>query len=407
MTAGTTLRGTANPGPIASPARIEAIDIVRGAVMVLMALDHVRVFSGLPAGGPTAALFFTRWVTHFCAPAFVFLAGTGAMLHGRRLATRAELARYLLTRGALLIVLELTWNRFAWTFNADLAGYNQLNVIWAIGWSMVVLAGLVYLPLAATATFGVVLIAGHNLLDPVLLPLGRAARAGAVSLHPIWQVLYLGGPFRIGPDGPLVFALYAIVPWAAVMAAGYAFGAVMRMETERRRRVCLALGLGATAAFLVLRGFNLYGNPRPWGGAGDRMPAVLSFLNTAKYPASLAFLLMTLGPTIALLPALERVRGRVARWLIVFGRVPLFYYLLHVPVIHLIAIGISAVRTPDATGWLFLNHPLMVPAAPDGYTYGLPLLYAVTAGAVVLLYFPCRWFARLKAGSRKGWLSLL
>jgi uncharacterized membrane protein len=250
-----------------------------------------------------------------------------------------------------------------------------------------------------------VMIAGHNALDPFLPRLGAAVRESGSAW--IWQLLYFGGPIRLGSSGPVLFVLYSIVPWIGVMAAGYAFGAVVQMEPPRRRSLCLRIGLGAIAAFLVLRGFNLYGNPSPWGGSQTPYPAVLSFLNTAKYPASLLFLLMTLGPMIALLPALERARGRTARALVTFGRVPFFYYLLHIPLIHAAAMLVSAARTGRIDPWLVANHPVMVPPAPDGYTWNLGLLYLVFVIIVVLLYFPCRWFAAFKQRRRDAWLSYL
>ena len=390
-----------------SDRRIASLDIIRGAVMVLMALDHVRVFAGVPPGGPTPGVFFTRWITHFCAPAFVFLAGTGAYLHLRQLESRAALSKFLLTRGAWLVFLELTISRFSWTFNFDWANYTEANVIWAIGWSMIILAALIHLPTAVIGAFGVAVIAGHNLVDPYVPRIYEALNGSSVAW--LLQLLYFGGEFRVGGDGPRLMILYTIVPWVGVLAAGYAFGAVMTMEPVRRRRACLAIGLGAIALFLVLRGLNLYGNPRPWGPPTERspMPAWLSFFNTAKYPASFLFLLMTLGPTIALIPALERARGRVARWLTIFGRVPLFYYLLHIPFIHLVTLLISLVRTPESTGWLIANHPLDPPPVPEGYRYSLPLLYLVTALVVVALYFPCRWYAEVKARKKNTLLSYL
>jgi uncharacterized membrane protein len=385
-------------------ARIASLDILRGAVMVLMAIDHVRVYSGLPAGGPTPGIFFTRWVTHFVAPIFIFLAGTGAYLHGRKLADRGKLSRFLLTRGAWLVLLELTVIRVAWTFNFDFAHYLLAGVIWVIGWSMIVMAALVWLPMAAIATFGVAVVVGHNLLQPVVGSLGENGPSGALSW--LWQLLYLGGGFQLGANGPPLVILYVLFPWVGVMAAGYAFGQVMRMSPERRRVIALRLGLGAIAAFVVLRATNLYGDPRPWSGGG-RLPAALSFLNTTKYPASLLFLLMTLGPAIALLPLLERARGRVARVLEVFGRVPFFYYLLHIPAIHVAAMLVSLVRSGSVNPWLFANHPMMNPPPPPGYMWGLPLLYLVTAIVVAALYVPCRRFAALKARSRSSWLSYL
>ncbi|HKC48410.1 MAG TPA: heparan-alpha-glucosaminide N-acetyltransferase domain-containing protein, partial [Gemmatimonadales bacterium] len=324
--------------PAARATRIASIDIIRGAVMILMAIDHVRVYSGLPAGGPTAGIFFTRWITHFCAPAFIFLAGTSAFFYGRK---HQDLSRFLLTRGAWLVLLELTVLRVAWTFNFDFAHYEMAGVIWVIGWCMIILAGLVRLPLGVVGTLGIVIIAGHNLLDgyiyPTLIPsLGNDLGSA------LWKIFYVGfyaGPISFGSDGPSLIVLYAIIPWIGVMAAGYAFGKVLTLELERRTRWCLVIGLTAAALFLVLRGFNMYGDPRPWSTVArpngpPPMPAVLAFLNTNKYPASLLFLLMTLGPTIALMPVLERTRGAVARFITVFGRVPFFYYVLHIPLIH-------------------------------------------------------------------------
>jgi uncharacterized membrane protein len=391
-----------------STGRLGSIDIMRGIVMVLMAIDHVRVYSGLPAGGPTPGIFFTRWVTHFCAPAFLFLAGTSAFFYGRN---HRDLSRFLFVRGVWLVLLELTVLRVAWTFNFDFAHYLMAGVIWAIGWCMILMAGLVRLPVTAIGTIGLVIIAGHNLLDPLLPQLIPAA--GSSGLGWLWKILYIGffaGPIKLGAQGNLV-VLYSIIPWIGVMAAGYAFGTVLAAEPARRRQLCLGIGLGATALFLILRGFNLYGDPRPWGGPpGDGqtpMPPLLSFLNTNKYPASLSFLLMTLGPTIAVLPALKSARGLVTRWLTVFGRVPFFFYVLHIPLIHALALVVSVARTGTMNPWLFANHPMGNPPAPDGYAWSLALLYLVWAVAIVILYLPCRWYADLKARSASRWLSFL
>jgi len=385
-------------------ARIASIDLIRGAVMILMAIDHVRVYSGLPAGGPTAGIFFTRWITHFCAPAFLFLAGTSAFFYGRK---HGDLGRSLLIRGAWLIFLELTFLRVAWTFNFDFAHYEMAGVIWAIGWCMILLAGLVKLPLTAIGAIGLVIIAGHNLMDPYLEELIPAL--GNSSLGGLWKILYLGffaGPIRLGADGPNLIVLYSIVPWIGVMAAGYAFGKILMLEPVQRNRICLAIGLGAIALFIVLRGFNLYGDPRSWEDM-KQMPALFAFLNTTKYPASLAFLLMTLGPCIALIPLLERARGALARWITIFGRVPFFYYILHIPLIHVLALVVSKIRLGEVNPWLFANHPMGNPPAPDGYTWSLAVLYVVFAVTIALLYFPCRWFADLKAKRNDWWLSYL
>ena len=373
--------------------------------MMLMAIDHVRVYSGLPPGGPTPGIFFTRWVTHFCAPAFVFLAGTGAFLHGQKLGNSAALARYLFIRGAWLVLLELTILRVAWTFNLDYAHYLLAGVIWAIGWCMILLAGLVRLPMSVITTVGLLTVAGHNLIDqftPTLVPALRGSH-----LAWLWQVLYFGGPVSLGENGPTLAVLYSIVPWIGVMALGYAFGTVMRLGPDRRRRLCWVVGLGATAGFLLLRAFNLYGNPSPWGGTPPKLPVLLSFLNTNKYPASLQFLLMTLGPTITLIPLLEHARGAVARALSVFGRVPFFYYVLHIPLIHAAAVIVSLLRFGTVTPWLLTNHPMMNPPPPEGYLWGLSLLYLVWGVVVILLYFPCRWFAEVKSRRHDAWLSFL
>ena len=357
--------------------RLRSLDIVRGAVMVLMALDHVRVYAGVPAGGPDPAVFFTRWVTHFCAPVFVFLAGTSAYLYGQKVQSRTKLAKFLLIRGLWLVLLELTILRFAWTFNFDYAHFTLAGVIWVIGWSMVALAGLVFLPTPLIAALGIIVIAGHNAL------------AVGEEPSPLMQVLYAGWAFPVGPLNVVV--LYTLIPWVGVMAAGYAFGAVVT-----RRRVCFALGIACVVLFIVLRATGVYGDPRPWEGG------FLQFLNTTKYPASLQFLLMTLGPMFLALPLLEH-----ARWLEVFGKVPFFYYVLHIPLIHLVAVLISLVRTPESTGWLFANHPMLPPEVPPGYRWSLGLLYLVTALVVIALYFPCRWYARIKTERPRPWMRFL
>jgi uncharacterized membrane protein len=380
--------------PVAS--RVTSLDVMRGLVMVLMAIDHVRVYSGLPAGGPAPGIFFTRWVTHFCAPAFFFFAGTSAFLSGRA-RSRSDLSRHLLIRGAWLVLLELTVIRLAWTFNLDYAHYLLAGVIWMLGFCMMLLAELVWLPVVAIGTFGLLMIAGHNLVD--LLQPAQGSW--------ILQVLYFGGVFRIGSGGPFVAVLYSIVPWIGVMAAGYAFGAIMIRGGDERRRLCLTIGLAAIALFVVLRGLDVYGDPRHWRTGPAGAPALFRFLNTTKYPASLLFLLMTLGPAIALLPLAERARGIVGSTLTTFGRVPLFYYLLHIPVIHAAAVVVSLAREGRVNPWLFGNHPMMPPPVPDGYTWPLPLLYLVFAGVIAILYAPCRWFARVKAEHRNGLVRYL
>jgi uncharacterized membrane protein len=391
--------------------RINSIDLVRGAVMILMAIDHVRVFSGVPAGGASYDVFFTRWITHFCAPAFLFLAGSSAFLYGRK---HGGLPRFLITRGAWLVFVELTVLRFAWTFNFDFAQYEMAGVIWVIGWCMILMAGLVKLPVRAIGVIGLVIIFGHNLMDSqldTLIPsLGNDLGS---ALLKIFYLGFFGGPISMGPDGPNLIVLYSIIPWIGVMAAGYAFGMIMTFEPTRRNRYCLEIGFGAIALFLLLRGLNMYGDPRPWvvpgtGGNGEEgMPVLLSFLRTTKYPASLSFLLMTLGPTIVLLPLLEQVRGSLGRAISLFGRVPFFFYVLHIPLIHLLALIVSLISLGEISGWLFTNHPMDSPPPPEGYTWGLGTLYLVWALAVLFLYFACKWYADLKARRSDWWLRYL
>jgi uncharacterized membrane protein len=383
--------------------RIDSVDFVRGVIMILMAIDHVRVFAGVPAGGPTFGLFFTRWITHFVAPGFVFLAGTAAYLHGRKLADRGALARFLLSRGAWLVLLELTFIRTMWTFNLDFANYNLAGVIWMLGVCMMLMAGAVYLPHRVIAVAGVAIVALHNLTD-VFQPQIQAA----VGESPNWllRLAYLGGGISLGGEGgPPLLILYVIVPWIGVMMSGYAFGKLLELPPEQRRATILRLGLGLVMAFVVIRYVDVYGNPGRW--RTSQLPAPFAFLNTAKYPASLSFLLMTLGPLLVLLAFAERWRGRLYDAVTVFGRVPMFYYLLHIPLIHVAALGVSLVREGSVNPWLFGNHPLAPPEVPEGYRWSLGLLYAVFAVCVVALWFPSRWYARVRAARKSRWLSYL
>ena len=381
---------------MSTPQRLVSVDLLRGAVMVLMAIDHVRVYAGVPPGGPEPAVFFTRWVTHFCAPTFVFLAGASAFLSAR---SPRELSRLLLTRGLWLVLLELTLIHLAWTFNPAWSREQMAGVIWTIGWCMVLMALLVRLPLKVVGAIGLAIIAGHNLIPE---PAGD-------SVPPLLSILYYGmarGPIDLG-GGWSFSVLYSIVPWIGVMAAGFAFGQVLRFEPARRDRICLAVGLGAIGTFIVLRAFDLYGDPSRFEAGDGAVPTILSFLRTTKYPASLQYLLMTLGPAIALIPLLEGARGALARAICVFGRVPFFYYLLHIPLIHLLALIVSRIRSGSVNAWLFANHPMNPGPVPQGYEWSLGLLYLVFAIAIAVLYLPCRWYADLKSRRRDGWLSYL
>ncbi|HYC33859.1 MAG TPA: heparan-alpha-glucosaminide N-acetyltransferase domain-containing protein [Gemmatimonadales bacterium] len=383
------------------PGRVGSVDMLRGLIMVLMALDHVRdYFTNVPFS-PTdltqtsTALFLTRWITHFCAPGFVFLAGTSAFFRGARGRSRGELSRYLLTRGLWLVVLELTVSRTGWMFNLDYTNEPLiLLVLWAIGVSMIVLAGLVWLPLPAVAAAGVVMISGHNALDGI-----RPEALGAWG--PLWAVLHVQAAVPLA-GGRVLFVAYPLVPWIGVMAAGYAFGALFSRPADERRRLFLRLGIGLALGFLVLRAANLYGDPSPWTEQASPARTLLSFLNTTKYPPSLLFLLMTLGPAIILLPALERLSGPPARFLGTIGRVPLFYYLLHIYLIHATALAVGTLAGFPPSMFLTLwARP------PEGWGYPLPVVYLVWAGVVLALYPACRWFAAVKARRRDAWLGYL
>jgi uncharacterized membrane protein len=368
--------------------RVPGLDMLRGAVMFLMAIDHVRVYSGVPAGGLPAGVFFTRWVTHFCAPVFVFLAGTAAFLQLRRHGDRGALARYLLVRGLILVALELTVIRFSWTFNWNYGAFTLAGVIWMLGWCMVLMSGLIWLPTWAVGVVGLVLVAGQNVFEAL------APASGA--LHGLWQFLYLGDMVRLGENGPSITVLYTIVPWIGVMAIGYAFGGIVLLERETRRRVVLGLGLAATAIFLIVGAIAVSSD-----GSDNQMPAFFRLLNQRKYPASPLFLLMTLGPSLALLPFLERVKGALGTLLETFGRVPLFYYLLHIPIIHLTALLVFLLRDGTVNAQPFATAPYVF--LPEPQRWSLPLLYLVFAAVIAILYVPCRWYAGFKARHPRSW----
>ena len=343
--------------------RLDSVDLLRGLVMLLMALDHTRDFFGASGMNPRdvadPALFLTRWVTHFCAPIFIFLAGLSAWLYGSRGRRRSELSRFLLTRGFWLMLIEFTLVRLGWTFSLDL-GFFVTQVIWVIGASMVVLAGLVHLPRPAIAAIGLLMIAGHNLLDGI-----RAEQLGAAGWF--WNLLHQPGLLHLGPQTKL-FALYPLIPWAGVMAVGYTLGPVFTLDPASRQRILFWTGTAVIAGFILLRAGNLYGDPAAWTTQNGWLATVLAFINCEKYPPSLLYLMMTLGPALILLALFERTRGAVADWLITFGRVPFFVYVAHIFLIHALAVALAWAMFGDA-GWLFGAFPAQKPA-----TYGASLL---------------------------------
>lgn len=396
--------------------RIVSLDIMRGLVMVIMALDHTRDFFTTIQFEPENlaqtyyALFFTRWITHFCAPLFFFLAGTGAFFYGRR-RTPEVLTRFLWTRGLWLIVIEFTVVGTAWTF---MFPWGFFGVIWALGACMVLMAAIVRLPLRWVAVFSGVLILGHDLLDPI-----RPRQFGSWAW--LWTILHVRGGALL-PFGLRKFVLFPLVPWVGVMAAGYVFGSIYLLEKERWRKLIARIGLGLTVAFVLLRLTNLYGNPPvglggvsqgPWHVQPTVEKTVILFFDVEKYPPSLQFLLMTLGPSLLLLAwldkKLDQLDGKqgVSPWLsplLTFGRVPLFFYILHLYLIHSLAV-LVAVLSHQSVDWLF--HGGFMFGAPDEWGFSLPFVYLMWITAVVILYFPCRWFEGVKQRRRDWWLSYL
>jgi uncharacterized membrane protein len=390
--------------------RVQSVDALRGAIMMLMAIDHIRDFVArsamqfLPTDltRTTAAIFLTRWITHFCAPVFMLTAGLGAffwMSRGRH--SKAELSRFLIARGVWLILLEVTVLRVIVFSQVCYRGSPViLLILWAIGISMIALAVLIYLPIRLLAAMSVAMIALHNLLDGI--PATRFGRAA-----PLWKILHQQG---LIPFAGLNFVTgYPVLPWIGVMACGYCLGAVFLRDEKSRQRILVRLGFMLSAAFVLVRAINLYGDPSRWSHQASALFTVLSFLNTTKYPPSLDFLLMTLGPALIALAWLERVRFSFRNPLVVFGRVPMFYYVVHWLVAHLIVIGLNFARYGRAPFLLIAPPSMGSPSAAFPPDYGFPLwtVYAVWVAVLLLLYPACLWFARLKQRRHDWWLSFL
>jgi uncharacterized membrane protein len=376
--------------------RIRSVDILRGAIMVLMAIDHVRVYSGIPAGGADPGIFFTRWVTHFCAPGFVFFAGVSAFLYGPKINNKNTLSRFLLSRGILLLLLELTLIRFCWTFNLDYALFTLAGVIWMLGCCMVLMALLVRLKPVTVGITGLLIIAAQQAFSyiPQILP-----QSFRESFGWFWEFIYPSG--LQAARG--ITILYVLVPWIGVMAAGYGFGLILLKEAAVRRKICLWIGLSAIVLFFVVGSIIILRKPSD----ENSMPFILQLLNQKKYPASQLFLLMTIGPLIALTPFAEKVKGWLADMLAIFGKVPMFYYLLHIPLIHLNALIVNILRTGNAHGEWYASAPYVY-FPEDQNRWGLGLLYLVFIINVALLYFICRWYAKYKAANPgKRWLKYL
>lgn len=384
--------------PAARP-RVEAIDWLRGLVMVIMVLDHTRDFLGTSSVNPRDVheplLFLTRWITHFCAPVFVFLAGVSAFLYGNRGRSKSEISRFLLTRGLWLIFIELTVMRCAWTFNVQ-PEVIFLQVLWAIGVAMVVLAGLVHFPRPVIAGLALTMIAGHHLLDGI-----RAESFGSANW--LWLLLHEPGFVPLNQD-VTVFVLYPLIPWIGVLAAGYACGPIMLLATGPRRRRLLGLGLALIVLFIVLRAANVYGDPAIWTPQRDGLATVLAFINCEKYPPSLLFLAMTLGPALTALALFDEAKSRLAKMMVTIGRVPFLYYVVHVFLIHTLAVVLAHFSLGESA-WLFTGLPPL--AKPENYGLSLPVIYAAWLGIVGMLYPLCHWFAQVKQRRRDWWLSYL
>lgn len=380
--------------------RVEAVDVVRGVIMVIMALDHTRDYFGIPGQNPTdlatasAALFMTRWVTHFCAPVFFLLTGTGAYLQLRRKSV-GELSRFLVTRGLWLIVLEAVVVRcLAYQFNVDFR-VTMLVVLWALGWAMITLGALVRLPVRVVMLFGFALVVLHNLFD------------GVRSANPLWSVLHAPG-FVLNTPSHVVFVAYPLIPWVGVTALGFALGQVYDWSAERRRAFLLRAGVAIIATYFVLRGINVYGDPARWSAGKSALFTVLSFMNTTKYPPSLLFLCMTLGPALLFLRAVDAGVPSGLRPAHTIGKVPLFYFVLHFFLIHLLAVVVCYAMNGSAH-WMtespdLGNYPF---TPPPGWGFALPVVYLVWASVVIAMYPLCRWFAGVKARRRDAWLSYL
>lgn len=389
------------PANTTSGNRILSVDILRGIVMVIMALDHTRDYFSNFFGNPTdltvvsSGMFLTRWITHYCAPIFIFLSGTSAYLSLAKKGDKKAASVFLLKRGLWLILLEVTLVRLGWLFNFDYS-LVVFQVIWAIGWSMLFLSLLIHLPYKLLLGFSLLMIAGHNLLDVYTTtpdtPWGIA-----------WFILHQGGGVPWG-EGNTIFVIYPLIPWIGVMAAGYCFGKLLQQPAQQRDKLLYIIGGGAVLLFIVLRAMNSYGNPNQWQVQDTWFRTVLSFLDCTKYPPSLLYLLMTIGPAILLMLLLERVKGSVGKFFTVYGRVPMFYYILHIYLIHLMAV-ITATIVGAPLEYFTSNALIFAPK--EGWGYDLPGVYLAWVVAVLLLYFPSRWFMKVKQQHKKWWLSYI
>jgi uncharacterized membrane protein len=390
--------------------RIYSIDFLRGVVMIVMLLDHTRDFvhHGAMTSDPTdlstttIPLFFTRWITHYCAPTFIFLSGISIYLQKLKGKSNRELSWFLFTRGLWLIVLEFTVVRFGFVFNLDYSFFGAGQVIWVIGLSMIIMALLVWLPKAVIAVYGLALVLFHNLLDGIQIHPAPGAAPDVGQM--LWFVLHQGGPIPLFGGATVGFILYPLIPWTGVMALGYVVGTIYAWDGERRRKWLFVIGSIVTAAFVLIRLVNIYGDPSRWSYQDQWSFTVLSFLNTTKYPPSLLFLLMTLGPALIVLALTDRMKGKAIwqRIAIIYGRVPMFYYLLQFPVAHALAILLS-LAAGKSVGYYFLNFPASFASAPPDAGFSLGTVYVVWLVGLLILFPLCFWYGNYKF-RKKHWL---
>ena len=392
----------AYPKPNSPTTRVQSIDFLRGLVMILMALDHVRMYFALGTwyaeptnlATTTPLLFFTRWITHFCAPVFVFLAGTSAFLYGMKKGNTRETAWYLLTRGLWLVFAELVIVNFAWTFDITYS-FRILQVIWAIGLSMMALSALVFLPHGLILTLGLLLVFGHNLLDPIRVQ-------GSSLPDMIWYTLHQPGSVSI--EGTFINFVYPVLPWIGLMALGYVFGTLYANDfpVARRTQWLLQIGLGVTLLFVLLRGLNAYGEAREWQPQESPLFTLMSFLNTTKYPPSLHFVGMTIGPALIFLALIERFGDRLPKPVIVFGNVPFFFYIVHLYVIHALAMLLLVVQGREA-GEYILSVGEITSGRLSNFGLSLEAVYLIWVAVVVMLYPLCRWYQKIRADHPSQW----
>lgn len=386
--------------------RIESIDILRGLVMIIMALDHTRVyfyfgsFFGEPTNVETTTpiVFFTRFITHFCAPVFLFLAGTSAYLYGCK-KTKSELFKFLFTRGIWLVFLEIALNNLIWTFDIFHDKFI-LQVIWAIGFSMICLSFLIYLPKKIILVLGIILVAGHNALDGIEMQ-------GSSLKSIIWYILHQEHRLPLAPFDIAIFH-YPVIPWIGLMALGYCFGNLYKKDFDAslRKKWLLILGFGSIALFFILRGINIYGDLVPWTVRDTTTKTILSFFNVTKYPPSLSYLLITMGPSILFLFVIENYKNKITDILMVFGRVPLYFYFIHVLVIHALAI-IGILLFGGDWQDLILNGAQISPGLLT-YGYSLGVVYLVWIFIIIILYPSCKKYMNYKSKNKeKWWLSYL